>query len=543
MRKILLLLSFILPVAIACNRVDPESGGSSAIPPESYVAIVRAYRSGLQYRESKAISSAVKVFFADGTGVVVRKDDMRIDDCTAAEPLAVSYDGASGRWMVGGEDSGVSRTNGSDEESMPVYGWFDIRYLKIYAANGSVLEFDNGCEEPAPGPEPGPDPDPQPQPGEPYSIPTVYITTEGKAPINSKEDYVPGSIRVVDKSMHFSDRAEFEGVMKIKGRGNTTWGMPKKPWKIKLEEKTSILGMPKDKEWCLLANYSDKTLMRNFAAFRMSEICDMSWTPRGVSVDVYLNGEYQGVYVFTEHKKVSKDRVNIDDGDFYLEIEEAMDEPVCFKTTKFGVPVMFHEPENPSSEQQTYVKEWFRGFEQALEDIQNKHDYKTYRQYIDVPSFIKYYIIEEVAKDPDGNIRKSTFLTKQKDRKLEMYHVWDFDITMGNCNYTGFEKTDGWQMKGATWYNKMFQDPGFVKEVKAMWTEVYPELCTVTDYINGQIDLLDGAQYRNFERWDILDKYVWPNVVWLGDYDREVLYFYEYLDKRLEWLDGEIRKW
>ena len=124
-----------------------------------------------------------------------------------------------------------------------------------------------------------------------------------------------------------------------------------------------------------------------------------------------------------------------------------------------------------------------------------------------------------------------------------MYHVWDCDITMGNCNYTGFEKTDGWQMKGATWYNKMFQDPGFVKEVKAMWTEVYPELCTVTDYINGQIDLLDGAQYRNFERWDILDKYVWPNVVWLGDYDREVLYFYEYLDKRLEWLDGEIRKW
>lgn len=201
---------------------------------------------------------------------------------------------------------------------------------------------------------------------------------------------------------------------------------------------------------------------------------------------------------------------------------------------------MFQDPEIPTDAQLIYVRDLVERFEKSLDDIQDRKDYVRYRELFDVPSLINYYIIKEVANDPDGNIRKSTFITKERGRKMEMYHVWDFDITMGNCNYTGFENPEGWQMKGAKWYNKIFQDPSFVREVKERWRELYPQICKVPEFVDTQIELLGGAQQRNFERWDILDKYVWPNAVWLGSYQAEVDYFYDYYNRRVKWLDKSI---
>lgn len=399
-------------------------------------------------------------------------------------------------------------------------------------------------------PEMPSDPDPEPEPV-PYSIPVVRLATENAAEIVSKDDYLNGTIRIEDPSRHFSDVDVYEGTMRIRGRGNSTWGMPKKPYRIKLDKKASLLGLAPEKDWVLLANYSDKTLMRNIVAMELSRICGMKWTPAMISVEVYLNDEYMGVYTFTEHKEVAEGRVDIEivtendnggealTGGYYLEIEEAMDETTCFKT-RYDTPVMFQEPEVPTAEQLAYVKDLMDRFEQSVEDIQNRRDYIRYRELFDVPSLINYYIIKEIAKDPDGNIRKSTFITKEKGRKMEMYHVWDFDITMGNCNYTGFEKPDGWQMKGAKWYNKMFQDPSFVKEVQDRWNELYPQIREIPSFVESQIELLDGAQNRNFERWDILGIYVWPNAVWLGSYEAEVDFLLDFYNRRIEWLNTQL---
>lgn len=405
-------------------------------------------------------------------------------------------------------------------------------------------------KEEAPEETPGEEQEPEPEPV-PYSIPVVRITTENGAKIESKEDYVNGTVRIEDPSKHFSNVDVYEGTMRIRGRGNSTWGMPKKPYRIKLDKNASLLGLAPEKDWVLLANYSDKSLMRNIAAMELSRICGMKWTPTLISVEVYLNEEYIGVYTFTEHKEVADGRVEIDvigendnggealTGGYYLEIEEAMDETTCFKT-KRDTPVMFQEPEEPTAEQLAYVKDLMERFELAVENIQNERDYVQYRELFDVPSLINYYIIKEIAKDPDGNIRKSTFITKERGKKMEMYHVWDFDITLGNCNYTGFENPEGWQMYGAKWYNKMFQDPSFVKEVKDRWNELYPQIQKVPDFINEQVALLNGAQDRNFERWDILDEYVWPNAVWLGTYDAELDYLIDYYNKRIAWLNMKI---
>ena len=364
--------------------------------------------------------------------------------------------------------------------------------------------------------QPDPEPDPEPRWEDPlhdktipehFRIPQVSIVTEG--PVQSKTEWVNARFTFTDPSAFYMENTTLEMTGRIRGRGNTTWGMPKKPYRIKLDEKEKVFGRWDNKDWILLANYSDKTLLRNILAMEVSRICGMAWTPNMLSVEVYLNDEYQGVYTFSDHKEVAGHRVNIEvadesslEGGYYLEIEEAMDEPVCFNTV-WGTPVMFHEPEHPTEPQQKYVKNWFDSFEKALEKVQGTGS-TEYRAYIDTPSFINYYIIQEITKNPDGNVRKSTYLTKEKGKPLEMYHVWDFDITLGNCDYTNFEKPDGWQMRYVKWYNQLFFDPEFKAAVKARWNELFPRLRQAPAFLDRQRSLMAGAENRNFQRWDIL---------------------------------------
>ncbi|MBR6881481.1 MAG: CotH kinase family protein, partial [Bacteroidales bacterium] len=172
--------------------------------------------------------------------------------------------------------------------------------------------------------------------------------------------------------------------------------------------------------------------------------------------------------------------------------------------------------------------------------VQGEHDY-AYRSYIDVPSFINYYIIQEITKNPDGNVRKSTYLTKEKGKPLEMYHVWDFDITLGNCDYTNFEKPEGWQMRYVKWYNQLFFDPAFKKSVVDRWNELYPTLLTqVPAFLDRQYALMAGAEARNFDRWQILGVKVWPNYYYFPTYGQEYDFLKDFYADRLAWLNGMI---
>ena len=550
----LLLLTGILFLSVSC-REDPVIPENKPVTPPSFREIVAAYRDGKTYVETRTLTTFSKVFFQDGSSVIVPTSEWVIEDGTdtlSYVPKTVVREGTT--WSLDGKDTGIERTNGPLEESLPIYAYRDLKYLRIWASNGETMEFDNGWEpekpvEPVDPPTP-PYIDPLHDKVIPsnFRIPTVHISTEGGKTIDSKEDYVKASFRFEDPSRFYSDEETVEVTGKIRGRGNSTWGMPKKPYRIKLDEKGDLFGSPGDKDWILLANYSDKTLLRNIMAMEISRVCGMAWTPRMLSVDVYLNQEYIGVYTFCDHKEVAKDRVNIEvaaetdiEGGYYLEIEEAMDEPVCFKTV-WDTPVMFHEPEYPTEAQQRYVREWFNGFEHALERVQGQHDY-AYRSYIDIPSFINYYIIQEITKNPDGNVRKSTYLTKEKGKPLEMYHVWDFDITLGNCDYTNFEKPEGWQMRYVKWYNQLFFDPDFKKAVVDRWNELYPTLQTqVLAFLDRQYALMAGAESRNFDRWQILGVKVWPNYYAFPTYGREYAFLKEFYEARLAWLNERINR-
>ena len=400
--------------------------------------------------------------------------------------------------------------------------------------------------------------------------PTIYITTTsdilGPTPEDKYADkhqfYVDGHIRVTDPDGMYSPVKEVEGDMQIRWRGHSTLTMEKKSYRIKLKEKAKLLGMKGDKDWYLLANHADKTLVRNLVAMRISEICGMSWTPRMVPVDVYYNGEFAGNYMLSEHKEVGKSKVNIDPskGDCYFEIESDCNQPVCFWTAIYREPVMFREPEVPTEEQQEQVKAWFSGFETALQDNDFDARIRTYSAYIDVPSFVNHYLVQEFAKTVDV-LRKSTFLTLQKGGKLKMYHVWDFDLALGNCSYLhadtlldGSPVDDGpegwwvkevapWRMKTG-WYLRMFEDPVFVQAVKDRWNEVKGPLKNLPDEIDGMVRMNRAAFDRNFERWNVLGANVWPNS-WPEEelpqtYDEEIARLKDYCSRRWAWLDENI---
>ena len=531
-KPLLATLAAICTLSVSCkpdNTEEPEEP-----PVQEYLDLLDAYEKGLVYTGAVQTSTHTIIHFDQSEDLSIRSSNLRIHDHTgsAIPTVSLNYDNI---WQIDGSITGIRKNETDDRSSKPVYVCYDKTTLHIYISNGNRIEF------------------PFIEPEKPKSIPTVRLYTDGKAQILDKENYVNGSIKVEDPSCLYSEDTLYEGRMRIRGRGNSTWGMPKKPYKIKLDEKAALLGMPKDKEWCLLANYADKTLLRNITAMEISRILEMAWTPRMRSVDVYLNDEYLGVYTLSEHKKVAKNRVNIDTdaGDIYLEIEENQDEPRCF-WTGMGVPMMFSDPSEPTDEVFNSTVQYFKDFEAALTANDFTDPEKGYAAYIDVDSFVNYYIIQELVKNIDGNLRKSSFLTKTPTGKLVMYHVWDFDLTLGNCDYFDaavgndyknfYIKDYGSRGLNTSWYHRLFQDPAFVDKVQARWKEVLPELRTVTDYIDEQHTLLCGAEDRNFEKWNILSVYVWPNEKVLQTYDAELSYLKIFYKSRLSWLDINLMK-
>ena len=403
-------------------------------------------------------------------------------------------------------------------------------------------------------------------------LPVFRINTENAYPILDKKNYIPGTVVIEDPDGAYWDTPRLEVKIVengIRGRGNSTWDMPKKPYKIKFDEKISIFGLGEDKEWVLLANYADKTLLRNVVAMKLSEIVGMEWTPSMLPVEVYLNDEYMGCYTFSEHKKVSKHRVDLDivgesdnsgdavTGDYYMEIEQNLDETTCFRTSICGIPMMFSDPEVPTAAQYDYIVGYFYDAENALMGNNFTDPENGWQKYIDIESFAKAYIVNELTKNIDGNMRKSSFITKEKGKKLEMYHLWDYDLTLGNCNYLDdeFGATDGpegWFIKDfscnywthgwnhTNWYTRLTDDPAFCAKVKEIWDKHHQELSSIPDFIDVKAMIMEDSQKRNFKRWDILNISVWPNVVVKGTYAGEVEYLKDYYTKRFRWLDGKF---
>ena len=386
-------------------------------------------------------------------------------------------------------------------------------------------------------------------------LPTLTVNTTNGFAITSREVYLPGAFRLAG-----ADGAMLqEGSLEIRGRGHSTWDiMPKKPYRLKLSNSTALMGMPANRHWVLLANYSDKTMIRNDATFELSRMMGMEYTPRSTFVDLMLNGSYQGIYQLTEHIRIAPERVNIPElkvadtsatavtGGYLIEIDERRGESYCFNSSNTPMIFCLGNPESlldPAwAKQRAYITNYIQQTDASIFSSQFADPAAGYAAYIDVESAISYYLVNEMLKNVDGNLRLSTYLYKKRGGKLFFGPLWDFDLAYGNVNYDGADRIDGWHIRTTPWFTRLFQDPAFAARVKARWRQMKSDrtIDKLFQYIVARHDYLAKVQVRNFERWPILSTWVWPNRVVTGSYDGEVLAMGDWLFDRIKWMDAQI---
>jgi len=383
-------------------------------------------------------------------------------------------------------------------------------------------------------------------------IASLYINTNGVA-ITSKETYVTGSLKLVS---NFTE-VVYEGKTEIKGRGNSTWyDLPKKPYRIKLDKKASLLGMAESKNWVLLANYADKTLMRNELAFMLSRSMERAFTPNSRYVEVYLNGSFVGNYQLTEQIKEGKGLVDIEEqpdgttalpnlsGGYLIEQDLfAYGEPVNFYTKK-DMPFVIKYPDEDkiTPEQKDYIHNHFQKFEDALYADNFADPVNGYRKYFDVNSYVDFYIINEVIGNPDA-FRSTYMFKKRNDDKIYVGPIWDFDKAANNDERLG-NQVNGLMMNSAfeprQWFKRLMEDPSFRERIKTRWNEVEPKIRLLPDLADQLARKLEVSQVRNFTKWDILKIKSYLELQVSGSYDGEVSYLKNFLSTHINWLDNKF---
>lgn len=381
-------------------------------------------------------------------------------------------------------------------------------------------------------------------------LPVVIINTPNSVPIISKEVYIEGTdVTVLNADMTY----QFQGGAKIKGRGNATWtSYPKKPYAIKLEEKTSLFGFPQSKKWTLLAEFCDKSMLRTAFMLEMSKACDLKYTVNYQHIELILNGQYEGTYILTEKVEKDKNRVNIQQDGFIIENNGyAQFEPLCFKTTFGKLMYSFKYPDPDDSivegdDNYNYISAFMNDFERALYSKEFTDEENGYRCFIDSKSFAKWYILMELLGNVDPN---KYYVLEEKGAKLEMYPAWDAEWSLG----LGWQEKWQWVKNqgepmpfdkaiynGAGYSARLLQDSNFRADIKSEWNNIktrIPEALTNLQILRNS---LRKAQEQNFARWPILGTYQSVETVTFDTWEEEADFVFDYFELRYNWFDTYI---
>ena len=376
------------------------------------------------------------------------------------------------------------------------------------------------------------------------AIPRVDVITEGEAEIVSKEDYVNCTVTISGTEIN----AEKAG---IRGRGNTTWEFyPKKPYRIKFDEKVSVFGEKANKSWVLLALYNDFSAVKDRLAFTMADALGTDvFVPSYNYVELYLNGEYNGLYLMTDQVDENKGRAgiktdvdemeNADDVPFLVELddyapnegEEGIDWfSVAGHPYNIKYPERDERNEEIADEQFNYIKNYVQRVQTACEE----GDYETFSELVDVESFIDFYIVQEVMGQPELNW-KSVYMHKAVGEKMKMGPVWDFDWGamgpgLGEERNMYRDDVTGLRSSG-NWFDLLLRNsPKFEDDGRARYAEAKPLLLGAIEAVRADEAHLSPYLTRNHIYWH-----------WFRVGTENSKYYGEVLDwctDRITWLEG-----
>jgi len=395
------------------------------------------------------------------------------------------------------------------------------------------------------------------------NLPTVTIHTVNAVDITSKETYVQGYVSFI----YNNGKNIYSDNLDIRGRGNASWWFPKKPYRMKLNTKVNLMGFPaKEKNWTLINNWGDKTLMRNLLAFDLSRRLDMAYTSIGIPVDVILNGEYKGCYQLCDQVEVAPNRVevqkmNVSDialpylsGGYLIEVDAyAYSEISWFTSARNYTPVTIHDPKDDEivTQQYNYIRDHYNKMEAAVFASNYKDPVNGYRKYMDMESFIRHFLVGEISGNTDTYW--SVYMYKNRNDDIFKFGpVWDFDIAYENDYRTyPINSHPQWVYEyGSTAngfsdvVNRLFTDEGFVSRLKAIYADyrdreiiTKENLLQVADSYASEIY---QSQRLNFMRWDILNERVHMNPQTYGSYEGEVNNVKNFISARIDWMDKKL---
>ncbi|MCB2220484.1 MAG: CotH kinase family protein [Bacteroidetes bacterium] len=371
----------------------------------------------------------------------------------------------------------------------------------------------------------------------------------------------------------------YDGIISIETRGASSQMFDKKSYSFETQlasgenNNVELLGLPSENDWILYGPYSDKSLLRNVLIMQLAR--EMGWyASRTVLCEVLLNGDYRGIYVLMEKIKRDNNRVDINDLDGNDNAGDSLtggyivkiDWPDNGNTYDWQSPVHYfngdylnlnYQYEYPDRDEITgpqamYIENFVSSFEEALIGGNFMNIQEGYRKYIDVHSFADYFILNEIANNVDA-YRLSNFLTKVRDSKggkLFEGPIWDFNLGFGNCDFGNAWQTFGWALSNPFvveiipfHLKRLRQDPSFRNLTRCRWDELRTSTLS-EDHMDGIIDslitYLGPAIERNFDRWNILGTYVWPNYYVGNTYQDEIDYLKGFIDARLSWIDNNL---
>ncbi len=409
----------------------------------------------------------------------------------------------------------------------------------------------------------------------PSALPLITIHTTDAREVNSRSTYIDGTYSAIYTTKIDGSPARSSGgtriqsdTLQIRGRGNASWGFPKKPYRLKLNRARKLMGMSADaKNWTLINNYGDKTLMRNLLAFDVSRRLDMAWTPEGRLVDVIFNGEYKGTYQLCDQVQVHEDRVavtkmektdNYGDfvtGGYLIELDAyASGEPKWFTSNTYRIPITIKYPdsEDITPYQEAYIKNQWNAFERTVSSSNYTNPETGYASMLDVPSFVKHFLVGEYS----GNTDTYWSVNVWKDRDDPRFHfgpVWDFDLAFENDNRTHPISSIGntfialsSRSSAANGVRSLI--PRIINTTKDLqceeWSRARLDRGLSTEQMLHLVDSLaenaDVSQRLNFIRWPILSTYVHQNFQALGSFSAEVESMKSYISYRMDWMDKKV---
>lgn len=423
----------------------------------------------------------------------------------------------------------------------------------------------------------GPTPSWFEEPGFTTHLPIITINTNGQQ-ILDEEDIIAdlGIIWKGDGNLNhpLDEPTEYQGQVGIELRGSSSLWFPKNNFEFETKDEfgedvdTSFLGFPAEEDWILHGPFSDKTLMRNVMTMHLARQMGQ-YASKTRYVELVINGNYMGLYVLMEKIKRAEGRVDIAklkesdiDGDevtggYIFKVDRG--DPAWYSQynmwkngwQKLPYVLVYPKLDNIQPEQLDYIQSYVDSFEMAVWSSSYYFAGKRYDEFIDMQSFADHFLLSELGKNVDA-YRLSSYLHKKKDSnggKIYAGPIWDFNLAFNNADYGDAWTTDGWMYyislaaAEPAWWDRMLNDEKFQNLLKCRWEELRQgplHIDSIYNFIDEQVDLMDDAVTRNFEKWNILDEYVWPNPVVTGSYAGEIGTMKSWIANRIIWMDANM---